>query len=268
MILLLCLAAQPPKQWSGMCDRWWTAAWRWQYVIRSAVGCGWEHLPPASHCRHGLVRMHRIGENLSLQTPPWCPWLWGLQPLHPETTIQECLAWPPPTASPSYPIWESGPWIHCSFTLSVNTRTHGLPDPFQHSSCFCQALSIMPIVSNRVTAMATAGSSLPRSVTAQLWALTALKLPCKASCREKQGTCVDLKWRLIHAGTDGPVAWTLVFSSDQWRVEDQSKHRCPGCWHMWLSILPRSRRICVGSRGISLAQCDTGGRDTSAEKGS
>lgn len=150
----------------------------------------------------------------------------------------------------------------------MNTRTHGLPDPFQHSSCFCQALSITPIVSNRVTAMATAGSSLPRSVTAQLWALTALKLLCKASCREKQGTCVGLKRRLIHAGTGGPVAWTPICSSDQWRVEDQRKHLCPGCWHMWLSIFPCSRGICVGSRGVSLAQWDTRGRDTSAEKGS
>lgn len=76
------------------------------------------------------------------------------------------------------------------YALSVNTRTHRLPDPLRYSSCFCQAHSITSIMSNGVTAMATSGSSLPHRVTAQLCALPTLKLLHKASCCETQRTCV------------------------------------------------------------------------------
>lgn len=45
---------------------WQTAAWRWQYIIKtcigSGIGCGWDHLPPALWWRQGLVRLHSIGE--------------------------------------------------------------------------------------------------------------------------------------------------------------------------------------------------------------
>lgn len=86
-----------------MRDSCWTAAWRWQYVIRSGVGRGWDHLPPALCGQQSHVRLHRIGESLSLQTSLGWPWLWDLHPW-----LQKPLyrtLWPPsPTAIWFYPI--------------------------------------------------------------------------------------------------------------------------------------------------------------------
>lgn len=100
---LLCSAALYTVIKIGMRDSCWTAAWRWQYVIRSGVGRGWDHLPPALCGQRSHVRLHRIGESLSLQTPLGWPWLWDLHPW-----LQKPLyrtLWPPsPTAIRFYPI--------------------------------------------------------------------------------------------------------------------------------------------------------------------
>lgn len=98
--------------------------------------------------------------------------------------------------------WTLDPLLFYAF--SVNSRTHGLPDPSQYSSCFCWAHSITSNGSNGTPAISTAWSSLPCRVVAQLWHCLHWTYYTEPYTKKNRGPVWDLRQRFMQC-RNGPA---------------------------------------------------------------
>lgn len=172
-----------------------------------------------------------------------------------ETTAEECLPWPCPATTPSYPSWENGPWIHCFFMLFL-----WIQGPMD-----CQTFPSIAPASLGLTA-----SPPSEAMALLLWALHGhhclVGLPSFGQClhwtyytqphtKKTEDLCGIWGRDSCNGGMDQPMARACVSCSEQWKVRDQNKNLCPFHWGMWLFIFLCSREVWTRGRGVSL-WCD------------